>query len=78
MGYSEMFALSVTCLLLVFTTITTFSLLVKYDDAGSELFPGCLLIYYTIQTYKRCESLLTGQRIDPSKFTFKTILFSYL
>lgn len=60
MAILEYIALGFTCTLLIFSGIITFALLVKYDDAGNVAFPGCLLIHYIIQTYKRCENLISG------------------
>ena len=57
MGIAEYVALGFTCVLLILTAIISLSLLTKYDDVGNESFPGCLLIHFIAQAYKRCENL---------------------
>ena len=78
MAISEYIALGFTCTLLIFSGIITFALLVKYDDAGNVAFPGCLLIHYIIQTYKRCENLISGNVDLKPKFTLKSLFFAIL
>ena len=62
MGVAEYTALCFTCVLLILTAIISFSLLVKYDDVGNEPFPGCLLIHFITQAYKRCENIIYSEQ----------------
>lgn len=78
-GIPEYTALCFTCVLLILTAIISFSLLVKYDDVGNEPFPGCLLIHYITQAYKRCENIIySEQNKSYTKFTFKSVIFAIL
>lgn len=78
MAISEYIALGFTCTLLIFSGIITFALLVKYDDAGNVAFPGCLLIHYIIESYKRCENLISGNVDLKPKFTLKSLFFAII
>lgn len=78
MAIPEFIALGFTCTLLIFSGIITFALLVKYDDAGNVAFPGCLLIHYIIQTYKRCENLISGNVDLKPKLTLKSLFFAII
>lgn len=73
-------ALCFTCMLLLLTAIISFSLLVKYDDVGNECFPGCLLIHYIMQAYKRCENLIIYEQNKKTYtiFTLRSALFAIL
>lgn len=63
---------------LLFNGVISFALLVKYEEAGNQVFPGCLFIYYIIQGYRRCKNLISGN-IDPSpKFNWKNFFFAFL
>lgn len=77
MVIQEYMALGLTCALLLLTGIVSFSLLVKYDGAGDVRFPGCLLIHFINQASRRCENLIHGTK-EISKFTFKSLLFSFI
>lgn len=78
MAISEYIALGFTCTLLIFSGTITFALLVKYDDAGNVAFPGCLLIHYIIESYKRCENLISGNVDLKPKFTLKSLFFAII
>lgn len=79
MGTAEYTALCFTCALLILTAISSFSLLVKYDDYGNEPFPGCLLIHFITQAYKRCENIIySEQNKSYTKFTFRSVVFAIL
>nr|YP_010437035.1 hypothetical protein NQY40_mgp47 [Ulva meridionalis]UTA96509.1 hypothetical protein [Ulva meridionalis]UTA96569.1 hypothetical protein [Ulva meridionalis]UTA96731.1 hypothetical protein [Ulva meridionalis] len=78
MGIAEYTALCLTCVILILTAIISFALLVKYDDAGNVAFPGCLLIHYIIESYKRCENLISGNVDLKPKFTLKSLFFAII
>lgn len=62
-GITEYVALLFTCVILILTTIISFSLLVKYkyDGYDNEPFPGCLLIHFITQAYKRCDDIISSE-----------------
>nr|YP_010437041.1 hypothetical protein NQY40_mgp41 [Ulva meridionalis]UTA96515.1 hypothetical protein [Ulva meridionalis]UTA96573.1 hypothetical protein [Ulva meridionalis]UTA96741.1 hypothetical protein [Ulva meridionalis] len=79
MGIAEYTALCLTCVILILTAIISFALLVKYDDVGNEPFPGCLLIHFITQAYKRCENILYSEQSKSyTKFTFRSVVFAIL
>lgn len=78
MAIPEHIALGLTCTLLIFSGIITFALLVKYDEAGNVAFPGCLLIHYIIQSYQRCENLVSGNFDLKPKLTLRSLFFAII
>lgn len=63
---------------LLFNGVISFALLVKYEDAGNQVFPGCLFIYYIQQGYLRCENLISGNTDPSPKFNWKNFFFALL
>ena len=79
MGIASYAALYFTSVLLILRAIISFSLLVKYDDVGNESFPGCLLIHFITQAYKRCENTIySAHNKSYTKFTFRSVAFAFL
>jgi len=78
MAIPEYIALGFTCMLLIFSGIITFALLVEYDGVGNVAFPGCLLIHYIIQSYQRCENLISVNVDFKPKFTLRSLFFAII
>jgi len=79
-GISEYIAFSLTIIILILTGSASLSLLVKHENIGDGQFPGCLLVHYPVQGYRRCYNLIYGNmQIDTKpKFTLRTLLFALL
>lgn len=78
-GITEYVALLLTCAILIFTSIISFSLLVKYDGVDNEPFPGCLLIHFITQAYTRCENIISSEfKKSHEIFTLRSLFFAII
>lgn len=76
-GITEYVALLFTCVILILTTIISFSLLVKYDGYDNKPFPGCLLIHFITQAYKCCENIISSEfKKSYEMFTLRSLFFA--
>lgn len=77
LGIPEYVALGFTCIIVAFSGIITFALLVKYDKVENVTFPGCLIFHYITQAYERSKNVISGNvGLKPSVFTLRTLLFT--